>query len=293
MSYDTQPWLEEGKPEPTKIDRVKAIRDYIKDERSSFERLDGSGIRVLWNGATVHAHEDADSLIDPAIKCNGLRVELESDNKRQEATSGSTTGYITRDTLSALIDNDACPQLPGLVAAGSKEPTYLDNTPEKVAIFMDPATDGQAIPSVDDCKQHMHEIRDGCDGNNAMNWKGGGSYTFDGWTYSITPKGERPPAPHAPSAWCELHDDVIRMWGAGCLNSGHGKELKDAFVQQDYLVADTDFSFQYELKDGHEWQASVVNRILEPNPYTDSVGIVEQAMTQAINWSSLKVQCTR
>lgn len=286
MAYNRQPWLKDGNPDPTNIDRVKAIREYLKKD-SSFERLKNSGVKILWNGATKADHDSTNALADPAIVCNGLRIS--NDKKRQE----ETTGYITRDTLSALIDNDACPALPDLVFAGAKEMILLDNTPEKVDIFMANATDAAAIPTVDQCKQHMHEIRDGCDGVNAMNWKAGGSFTLDGFTYSITPKGDRPPAPNAPSAWCQRKDDVIWMWGAGWLNSGFGKELKDAFVSQGYSFTDSEWSFQYEFKDGHEWQASVVNYVYNHVPYIDGADFAENAMTQTINWPGLNVQCAR
>jgi hypothetical protein len=53
LSYSTKPW-DDSK---TGVERVKAIRDYIVSEHSSWERAPDSGIRVIWNGATKDDHK--------------------------------------------------------------------------------------------------------------------------------------------------------------------------------------------------------------------------------------------
>lgn len=56
LSYSTKPWDDTK----TGVERVKAIRDYVASEKSSWERAPGSGIRVIWNGAdeAAHGHDD-------------------------------------------------------------------------------------------------------------------------------------------------------------------------------------------------------------------------------------------
>ncbi|KAI4962164.1 hypothetical protein J4E86_001196 [Alternaria arbusti] len=56
LSYSTKPW-DDSK---TGVERVKAIRDYVTSEHSSWVRASGSNIRVIWNGATKADHGDDD-----------------------------------------------------------------------------------------------------------------------------------------------------------------------------------------------------------------------------------------
>ena len=59
LSYETKPWDDTK----TGVERVKAIRDYLTSEKSSWvrDRDDpNSGIRVIWNGADAAAHGDDD-----------------------------------------------------------------------------------------------------------------------------------------------------------------------------------------------------------------------------------------
>jgi hypothetical protein len=53
LSYDQKPWDDSKKG----IDRVKAIRDYLVTDHSSWERA--AGFRMIWNGAGKEDHESA------------------------------------------------------------------------------------------------------------------------------------------------------------------------------------------------------------------------------------------
>jgi hypothetical protein len=53
LAYDVKPW-DDGKQG---VERVKAIRDYLVSDRSSWERK--SGIRMIWNGAGEREHQSA------------------------------------------------------------------------------------------------------------------------------------------------------------------------------------------------------------------------------------------
>jgi hypothetical protein len=62
LSYATKPWDDRK----TGIDRVKAIREYLVSDQSSWIRPAGvdpdptKSIRVVWNGATKDIHDDAE-----------------------------------------------------------------------------------------------------------------------------------------------------------------------------------------------------------------------------------------
>ena len=295
MAYNQPPWVPAGQAPPTGIARVTAIRNYIKNQ--AFERKAGSGKRVLWNGATVDDHRSTDSLVESSLVCNLLNVAPPqwSSKRNDESETGpldpSSSGYITRDTLSELIDNEACGTTLGQISGGTELNlgTYLDGTPEKVNLFIEQSVDDAPLPSSDDCKQNMHKVRDECGDENPLHWKAGGYLDFDGWTYTIAPLGDRPPAPTAPKVWCTAYKDEIRMWGAGCLNSGFGKELKDAFNNAGYKVSDEDFFFQYENLNGHEWQATV------PNTDIGNLGaaFAPKALEDAVKWPNLQVTCAQ
>jgi hypothetical protein len=53
LSYDSKPWDDSKQG----IERVKAIRDYLVSDRSSWERQ--PGIRMIWNGAGENEHRSA------------------------------------------------------------------------------------------------------------------------------------------------------------------------------------------------------------------------------------------
>jgi hypothetical protein len=53
LAYDVKPWDDSKQG----IERVKAIRDYLTSDRSSWERK--SGIRMIWNGAGEKEHQSA------------------------------------------------------------------------------------------------------------------------------------------------------------------------------------------------------------------------------------------
>jgi hypothetical protein len=55
LSYDTKPWDDNKQG----VERVKAIRDYLVSDQSSWERK--PGIRMIWNGAGENEHKGANA----------------------------------------------------------------------------------------------------------------------------------------------------------------------------------------------------------------------------------------
>jgi hypothetical protein len=55
LAYDQKPWDDSLQG----IDRVKAIRNYLLTDKSSWIRKPDSGVRIIWNGAGKEQHESA------------------------------------------------------------------------------------------------------------------------------------------------------------------------------------------------------------------------------------------
>jgi hypothetical protein len=65
MNYDPPPW---GSAKGA--DRVKAIKKFIQEDKSSWERKDG--VRMIWNGADENAHDSQSCGLNPL--CQGQRM---------------------------------------------------------------------------------------------------------------------------------------------------------------------------------------------------------------------------
>ncbi|KAF2871603.1 hypothetical protein BDV95DRAFT_594687 [Massariosphaeria phaeospora] len=286
MAYNTPPWQGglQGRA------RVEEIRRFIKeDPQGGWKRPDKNGrpgVRIVWNGATANNQKEAgpDPEIPPPnltpVKCNGLG-------------NNDDYKYVTRNTISALIDNTYCPLWAGATEASAVGTgMYLAGTPETVEISVFGDEDDAKIPTVEDCKKYLHEILDGCDqDNNPMNWKGGGELEVDEITYRIQPQGARPPAPGKPTAWCALKGDgVLRMWGTGMLNSGFGIELRTKLGSVQGLdTADWEEKWEYELLDGHEWAVEIpidVNGLSKP-----VAEVAEGFLKDVANFEGFDVKC--
>lgn len=188
----------------------------------------------------------------------------------------SNNVYVFGDTLADLINNEYCPKLAGM-SSGIGLGSYLPNTPETVEIgAIGKINVRDKPPSVDDCKKHLHAVLDGCDighdDYNPMNWKAGGEIQVDGWTYSIKPLHDRPPALNKPKAWCQIDSCgfmdlgcTLRIWGAGWESSNFGTRLREQLEEASkglphdlgYDTSKWGEKFIYELLDGHEWYVHV------------------------------------
>jgi hypothetical protein len=55
LAYDQKPWDDSKQG----VERVKAIRDYLTTDSSSWVRKAGSDVRMIWSGAAKEQHESA------------------------------------------------------------------------------------------------------------------------------------------------------------------------------------------------------------------------------------------
>jgi len=244
---------------------------------------------------TSNEEQKAIKMFDELFKNNKV-PEAEKPQCRQVNFDANNV-YVFRDTLADLIDNQYCPKLEGM-SSGVGLGSYLRNTPETVEIGAIGDIDVlDKPPSVDDCKKHLHEVLDGCDiphdDYNPMNWKAGGEIKVDGWTYSLRPLHDRPPALNKPKAWCQIdscNQDgcTLRMWGAGWESSNFGKALReklDDFTRvakesgkignnKGYDTGSWEENFIYELMNGHEWTVTLsvnLGIFVEHGPTTANV----------------------
>lgn len=237
MNYDPPPW----RITEYNIDRVKAIIYYLQSDDSSWERQEG--IRMIWNGADKTAHDGVSSGPDKPLKCYGI--------------ANPDGCYTAQNTVSKLIDEDFCPSWLG----PDKKEDYLYTTPDgvQISLIKPDQTDNVPVPSEEECRQHLHEILDGCDNDlnaNPMNWKAGGVLTLGGWEYGFMAANSRPAAPQRPLAWCIVRDGTVNLWGTGWLSFNFGDQLRKFFDgingKTGRNVYSTEkWSFIYENLDGH------------------------------------------
>jgi hypothetical protein len=114
---DPQPALFAGK---TGIERVRAIRDYIKSDASSWERK--GGIRMMWNGADEAAHNGAKS----ACTVNSKK------RKRQDGAEEENAGEGPDDDMQGSEPADCGPEVenPTSTAPVSSSTPIPSATPE-------------------------------------------------------------------------------------------------------------------------------------------------------------------
>jgi hypothetical protein len=100
LSYSTKPWDDTK----TGVDRVKAIRDYVTSEHSSWVRDPASGIRVIWNGANKAAHGDDDDDDDDDDSSNNSNPPapspVASPTPSRKGKALSIVYQYVRDTIS-------------------------------------------------------------------------------------------------------------------------------------------------------------------------------------------------
>ncbi|KAF2647256.1 subtilisin-like protein [Lophiostoma macrostomum CBS 122681] len=291
MGYDNVPWDKDQ----TMLDRVKAIKNYIQSDSSSWARQKEKNepVKVLWNGVTKDIRNQVG-----AHDCEG---DSNNCDQKPRCTGLGTNKYGTQSTYDTLIDQSFCPDWNP--SNGGVNGSFLQSTPESVNFAIIAPTNGQrALPTGEDCKKNLRAILDACDTeDNPMNWKAGGDSQVDGWTYQIAPQSDRPPAPKNPIAWCKFQegekDGSFRVWGAGWLNSGFGHELKDKFIEQDGGLAFPDghgydtgsWDFGYELRNGHEWTFTM-DYSLAFTPFNIK-GLTSGVLKDTANFDGFEVTC--
>ncbi|WEW61178.1 hypothetical protein PRK78_006668 [Emydomyces testavorans] len=197
------------------------------------------------------------TLTAPSQKCHGLMQKK----------------YVTRNTLKDIIKDRFCPEAVKQGAldenSGSISRTYLQGTIEEVAVATDWKPGLDFTPNSKDCERYLIDMAlDGCDGNdgnNPMNWKGGGSVSVGPVTYRIDPIAMRQPAPKQPAGVCvpiwSKRPYLFRVWGNGWLNSDSGRELEKKLKEKCHL---TEFRFEYGLGNyGSEWTMSISVSVLD------------------------------
>ncbi|KAH7131789.1 peptidase S8/S53 domain-containing protein [Dendryphion nanum] len=264
LAYDTPPWdsSKQGK------DRVRAIKEYIKSDASSWERK--PGIRMIWNGADENAHKDATPVI---CKRDGQCPTKPSPSPQpsttpqysRECNKIENKKYIIEHKISDLINNHFCP---AAVSQGKHDDgtqsfarSYNIGTTEEVDLAIDwPSNLQDFKPNMDDCKHYLHDLIRYCDYEFPMAWKAGGNVHFGPVVYRFSTKNVRQYPMPKPWSTCEvIHDQPtsrspvtlkFNIGGAGWMNSDFGQGMKDGLGNL------KSWNFKYELgSDGREWTA--------------------------------------
>lgn len=264
LNYDPLPW-DSGKKGK---DRVRAIRDFIKSDASSWERK--PGIRMIWNGADENAHKDATPVI---CKRDGQCPTKPSPSPQpsttpqysRECNKIENKKYIIEHKISDLINNHFCP---AAVSQGKHDDgtqsfarSYNIGTTEEVDLAIDwPSNLQDFKPNMDDCKHYLHDLIRYCDYEFPMAWKAGGNVHFGPVVYRFSTKNVRQYPMPKPWSTCEvIHDQPtsrspvtlkFNIGGAGWMNSDFGQGMKDGLGNL------KSWNFKYELgSDGREWTA--------------------------------------
>ena len=199
--------------------------------------------------------------------------------------------YVAKDALLDLIDNTYCPKLEG--ATGSiGTGHYFPSTPEAVEIGVTSRLTAGPVPTVEECKTNLHKILDECNNDkskNPVDWKAGGEIEINGWRFTITPTGQRP---STPKSWCKIENCqngekcTASIWWAGWLRNDYGEKLRSAFAAQQAVYSElryenslgdskgidmSQWDFNYEALDGHEWHASLFLDLGLRLPYKQTV----------------------
>jgi hypothetical protein len=165
--------------------------------------------------------------------------------------------YTPAYLLYEIIEKEFCPKLS---EPGRKWVTFNGDQPEEVRITWKGDSEETTMPNPEECKFHLDHIVDDCDEDMAIDWKGGGNLHVGEWYYEILPNFDRPPADSlkTPLAWCTIHPGyAVDIWGAGFYHLRNGTVLKDVFADNEngQFRALDQWTFDYDLMDGHEWRA--------------------------------------
>ncbi|KAL2071514.1 hypothetical protein VTL71DRAFT_12749 [Oculimacula yallundae] len=190
--------------------------------------------------------------------------------------NGTSQGYYVSYSSISANSVDFCSKISALgnVEGGViHTETYNDKTPDKVefiAAFSGNANSLSAQVNIDDCNGAMKNLIDNCDvplnGNNARNYKNGGSFSLNSAVYSIRPtKHRRPSRPNNAESSCW-------MWYKGLWNTfdveGYGFADADSGGKLLHHIrscgAVTEWKFKYYESGisgssnwkGYEWKAS-------------------------------------
>jgi hypothetical protein len=264
MAYDEVPW-DKNKQE---LDKIKAIKEYIQTDKSSWERKANSGINIIWNGATKEAH---DSVGANPSSCSGTKKRQDCSDEpllppepaKLHCVGLGSNKYAGRERVLKIIDEKFCPEAAEQghldKDSGSIARTYNEGTLEEVHAAMDWAPGENFTPDLEKCKAIMREITDSCDTDNSR-WKSGGEKGDGPVNYRWKVERERRPIDQAHS-WggCDNHYsgvfDVNTVWGAGWLGDDNGDALLDGLKKKG--LSPTEWSFNYGGGDDHrEWTAT-------------------------------------
>jgi hypothetical protein len=177
--------------------------------------------------------------------------------------------YVTRNTVSDIIENVFCPEAAadtalGQASSGSFSRTFLNGTMEQIIITITWQSGPVNRPDLSTCQHYLRDVvLDGCDGNNPnnpMNWKGGGALQVGNISYSINPTTVRQPPPKQAGGGCKMAYkalyDAVTIWGNGWENSTFGAEIQSQLKDRCALLPNT-WEFSYGLgPNGREWTAT-------------------------------------
>ncbi|ORX91632.1 peptidase S8/S53 domain-containing protein [Clohesyomyces aquaticus] len=259
MAYNEPPWDKSRQG----VDRVKAIKDYIASDKSSWERKPNSGVNVIWNGATKEDHDSVGAnQCSTSKKRQGCSSEPPPTPAQPICNGVGTKKYADRERALTIIDDKFCPDAAKQghldEGSGSIARTYNEGSLEEVHIAMDWNPGENFKPDLEKCKSMMHEITDSCDLDSSK-WKSGGEKVDGVVKYRWNVQRERQPIDRAkPWGGCSSHYkglfDQNTVWGGGWLGDDFGHALRDGIKAKG--LSPTDWWFEYGGGDDHrEWTA--------------------------------------
>ncbi|EUC40694.1 hypothetical protein COCMIDRAFT_108112 [Bipolaris oryzae ATCC 44560] len=177
-------------------------------------------------------------------------------------------GYVTADRMNESIEKFCGKDVnaPDHEVGWRREFTYFQGTLDEHTFVLQLGEDAGDFKK-DDCIESFQRIVHSCDGNdpeNPLNWKFGGRWRRDDYTYEINVKRDNRPWP-MKETYGSCNGDYKFLWssysikGAGFSSWDHGQET--ILKQTRYCLGEgvTEWGFSYfdqPDENGYEWSAS-------------------------------------
>ena len=176
--------------------------------------------------------------------------------------------YATADPMNKNIKK-FCDQVkaPQNTVGWKSEVTYFEGTPDEHTFTLQ-LTNKASKYDHGDCMDAFNRIVTGCDANdpdNPMNWKFGGRYAQDEYTYEINVKRDNRPWPPIKKpygdceGWYKVFFSSYKLKGGGWASWDKGEETIKPSMKGCLGLGITAWSFKYydaPDKDGNEWEVS-------------------------------------
>lgn len=178
-------------------------------------------------------------------------------------------GYANADRLNENYKK-FCDQVkaPDHTVGWKSEVSYNEGTPDEHSFFLELSSAASQFDR-ELCLESFDRIVNGCDGNdekNPMNWKFGGRYVRDQFTYEVNIKRDNRPWPPIQKpygnckGWYKVSHSEYKLHGAGWATWDRGEDTIRPNVKGCLGLGITAWKFEYyDLpdEDGMEWGLSV------------------------------------